>query len=130
MAKVLGVGGLFFKSANPRKLARWYRDTLGMSFGGSTFAMFKPATMPKKGYTVWAAFPASSQYFKPSKSRHMVNLVVDDVEEALAQVVAAGARAVGKVRSSPYGRFGWFLDPDGTKIELWQLQVRKTRKHR
>jgi predicted enzyme related to lactoylglutathione lyase len=88
--------------------------------------MFKPARMPKPSYTVWSVFPASSRYFGPSASRHMVNFVVDDVEGALAQVVAAGGKAVGPVRDYPYGRFGWFLDPDGNKVELWQpLPVRR-----
>ena len=120
MAQVLGVGGIFFKSSSPRKLARWYSRSLAFALLGPTAAMFRAARLPKSSYTVWSVFSASSRYFKPSASRHMVNFVVDDVEGALTQVVAAGGKAVGRVRDYPYGRFGWFLDPDGNKVELWE----------
>ena len=120
MAEVLGVGGVFFKSRSPRRLARWYSRCLGFALLGPTAAMFKAARVPKAAYTVWSVFSASSGYFRPSLSQHMVNFVVDDVEGALAQVVAGGGKTVGRVRDYPYGRFGWFLDPDGNKVELWQ----------
>jgi predicted enzyme related to lactoylglutathione lyase len=122
VAKALGVGGVFFKSANPRKLARWYSRCLGFPLAGAASASFSPGKMPKGSSTVWSAFSASTRYFNPSESLHMVNFLVDDVEGALKQVVAAGGKLVGRVRDSPYGRFGWFLDPDGNKVELWQLQ--------
>jgi len=83
-------------------------------------AMFKPSAMPANGVTVWSVFPSSTKYFRPSSSEFMINLVVDDVDEALCQVELAGGTIVGKPKSSPYGRFGWFLDPDGNKVELWQ----------
>ena len=127
MAEVLGVGGVFFKSRSPRRLARWYSRCLGFPLLGPTAAMFKEARGPKAGYTVWSVFSASSGYFRPSRSQHMVNFVVDDVEGGLAQVVAAGGKAVGRVRDYPYGRFGWFLDPDGNKVELWQPRPAKRR---
>jgi predicted enzyme related to lactoylglutathione lyase len=76
--------------------------------------------MPKQSGTVWSVFSAGTRYFRPSASPFMINFLVDDVEAALDQVVAAGGKAVGKVRDYPYGRFGWFLDPDGNKVELWQ----------
>ena len=120
MAQVLGVGGVFFKSRSPRRLARWYSRCLGFPLLGPTAAMFKPARTAKPSYTVWSVFSSSSGYFRPSRSKHMVNFVVDDVEGALAQVTAAGGKAVGRVRAYPYGHFGWFLDPDGNKVELWQ----------
>ena len=132
MAQVLGIGGVFFKSSNPRKLARWYSRSLGIPLAGPTVAVFKPASMPKQSYTVWSVFPASTRYFRPSESQLMVNFVVDDVEGALALVVAAGGKAIGKVREYPYGRFGWFQDPDGNKVELWQpaRQERKSSRKR
>ncbi len=120
MAQVLGVGGVFVKSPNPKKLARWHSRTLGFSLAFPTGAVFSSAEMPKGSQTVWSAFPASAAYFKPGKAQFMVNFVVDDVEAALEQVVAAGGKLVGKVREHAYGRFGWFLDPDGNKVELWQ----------
>jgi catechol 2,3-dioxygenase-like lactoylglutathione lyase family enzyme len=70
--------------------------------------------------TVSSVFPSSTRYLRPSRSRFMINLVVDDVGEALGQVELAGGTIVGKPKGSAYGRFGWFLDPDGNKVELWQ----------
>jgi predicted enzyme related to lactoylglutathione lyase len=127
MAQVLGVGGVFFKSRSPRSLARWYSRCLGFPLVGPTAAMFKAARMPKPSYTVWSVFSVASRYFRPSASQHMVNFLVDDVEGALAQVIAAGGKAIGRVRDHPYGRFGWFLDPEGNKVELWQLLPVKRR---
>lgn len=120
MAHVLGVGGVFFRSRNPRKLARWYRDSLGIPLDMPSAAVFKPSQMPKNGLTVWSVFPARTRYFRPSASPFMINLVVDDVDEALCQVEIAGGTIVGKPKSHEYGRFGWFLDPDGNKVEVWQ----------
>jgi len=124
MAKVLGVGGVFFKSVSPRRLARWYSRCLGFPLVAPGVATFSPASMPKRSYTVWSALPSATRYFGASKQQHMVNFVVDDVERALEQVVAAGGTRVGRIRDHPYGRFGWFLDPDGNKVELWQPQAR------
>lgn len=121
MAKAIGVGGVFFKTGDPEGLAAWYRDWLGIpieeTFGG---AIFRPASMPPAGYTVWAPFQASSNYFDPSHKPYMLNLVVDDLDGALAQVRQGGAEVVGDIEEYEYGRFGWFMDPDGNKIELWE----------
>jgi predicted enzyme related to lactoylglutathione lyase len=123
MAKVLGVGGIFFKSPDPQRLYQWYAQWLGLKVeveGGVTFVAFYQRTMPKTGYTVWSAFEAATTYFAPSKQEFMFNLVVDDLEEALRQVKAGGAQVVGEVEKNEYGQFGWFMDPDGNKVELWQ----------
>ncbi len=121
MAKVIGVGGVFFKTGDPQGLAAWYRDWLGLpvdeTYGG---ASFRPDTMPRGGYTVWAPFQSSSTYFGPSAKPYMFNLVVDDLDGALAQVREGGAEIVGEIEEYEYGRFGWFLDPDGNKVELWE----------
>ncbi len=130
MAQVLGVGGVFLRSPSPRKLALWYSRSLGFSLSFPTGTVFSVAKMPKTSTTVWSVFPASTSYFKPAKSQFMVNFVVDDVEAALEQVVAAGGRAVGKVREYPSGRFGWFLDPDGNKVELWEPRKPKQTKRK
>ena len=85
-----------------------------------TFVAFLLHSMPRNGYTVWSAFEATTTYFSPSDNEFMFNLVVDDLEEALSQVKAGGAQVVGEVEKSEYGQFGWFMDPDGNKVELWQ----------
>jgi len=123
MAKVLGVGGVFFKSPDPAKLFRWYSQWLGLPVeteSGVTFVSFSPLGMPSKGYTVWSAFSSDTTYFLPSGNDFMFNLVVDNLAEALSQVKTGGAQVVGDIEKSDYGQFGWFMDPDGNKVELWQ----------
>lgn len=121
MAKVLGVGGVFFLCEDPAALAAWYKQHLGFdidpSYGGCSF---KPTEMPSAGATVWAPFKQDTEYFKPSSKTYMINLVVDDLQAALQQVGAAGAELVGEPESYDYGDFGWFMDPAGNKVELWQ----------
>lgn len=119
MAKALGVGGIFFKARDPAALLEWYGRALGLPAADGCVA-FAPADMPDRSYTVWSPFAADTDYFEPSKQPFMFNLVVDDVEGALAQVEAAGGQRVGGVDDYDYGRFGWFLDPEGNKVELWE----------
>ncbi|OGN94383.1 MAG: glyoxalase [Chloroflexi bacterium RBG_13_50_21] len=122
MAKVLGIGGIFFKSPDPQELCQWYAQWLGIhvEVEPGTFALFFPGTMPQNGYTVWSAFESTTTYFAPSENAFMFNLVVDNLGEALSQVKAGGGQMVGEVEKSDYGQFGWFMDPDGNKVELWQ----------
>ncbi len=121
MAKVIGVGGVFFKTDDPQGLGAWYRDWLGVpideTYGG---ASFRPEHMADGGYTVWAPFQSTTTYFSPSAKPYMFNLVVDDLDGALAQVTKGGGKVVGEVEDLEYGRFGWFMDPDGNKVELWE----------
>ncbi len=120
MAKVLGVGGIFFKSRDPQKLGQWYLDTLGVPVEHPYGASFGPGVLPKNGATVWSPFKEDTTYFEPSKREFMFNLVVDDLDGALAQVVAAGGALAGDAQDFEYGRFGWFIDPEGNKVELWE----------
>lgn len=119
MAKVLGVGGIFFKSPNPKKLHEWYATWLGMKIEewGTTYF---PKDYPANSQTVWSAFEASSSYFYPSKTNFMFNLIVDDLEKALDQVQEGGAAVIGNIEKMEFGSFGWFMDPDGNKVELWE----------
>jgi predicted enzyme related to lactoylglutathione lyase len=120
MAKVLGLGGFFFKSREPVKLGEWYQQWLGMELASDHNSVsFKPETMPEKGCSVWAPFKHDTDYFAPSDQPTMVNLIVDDVAGALAQVKEGGATIIGEVEEYEYGTFGWFLDPEGNKVELW-----------
>ena len=112
MAKVLGVGGIFFRSPDPQRLHDWYARWLNMELQ-SWGTAFSPGSMPANGQTVWSAFHANTDYFLPSQKEFMFNLVVDNLEEALAQVI-------GTVEKLEYGSLGWFLDPDGNKVELWE----------
>ncbi|MES2316502.1 MAG: VOC family protein [Pseudomonadota bacterium] len=120
MAKVLGIGGVFFKSDDPQALMAWYQATLGLPTDSADYASFFAATMPPGGCTVFSPFKTGSDYFAPSKREFMFNLIVDDLDGALRQVTAAGAELAGEPQSFDYGRFGWFIDPDGNKVELWE----------
>jgi len=120
MAKVIGVGGIFFKSEDPEKLGAWYRKWLAVPMEGAYGANFKPEGLPPGALTVWCPFPAATKYFDPADRPYMFNLVVDDLDGALAQVQEGGAEIAGDVQEEEYGRFGWFLDPEGNKVELWQ----------
>jgi len=125
MAKALGVGGVFFKSPDPAALGRWYEKWLGIplekDWGG---ASFPPSAMPPGGATIWSPFPADTKYFDPPDRAFMFNLVVDDLDGALAQVREGGAETPGEIQEMEFGRFGWFIDPDGNKVELWEPKAR------
>ena len=120
MAKVVGVGGVFFKSEDPEKLGAWYQKWLGVPFEHPYGASFKPESLPPGGMTVWTPFSGSTAYFEPSTRDYMFNLIVDNLEEALSQVAEGDAEIVGEIQDEDYGRFGWFVDPDGNKVELWE----------
>ena len=122
MATVRGVGGIFFTSPDPARLRAWYAKWLGIPAEGPG-ASFAPDAMPAGGVTVFSAFTADTTYFAPATRGFMFNLIVDDLEGALAQVRAGGAQVVGDVEAYDYGRFGWFVDPDGNKVELWQVPL-------
>lgn len=120
MAKALGIGGVFFKCEDPAALAEWYQKWLGLAisdFGGVNFELNK---LPGNAFCVWGPFKASTDYFEPSRREFMVNLVVDDLEATLKQVEEGGAEVVGEIEEYEFGKFGWFIDPEGTKVELWQ----------
>jgi len=121
MAKILGVGGVFFQCDEPGELGAWYARWLGLpvepEWGG---ASLPPERMPPGGLTVWGPFARDTAYFQPSSLPFMINLVVDDLDAALAQVREGGAQVMPETQHEPYGRFGWFIDPAGVKVELWQ----------
>lgn len=121
--QVLGIGGIFFRARDSQTLGQWYSDTLGMaveSWGSTQGTTFQPDQMPAGAYTVWAAFAADTDYFGGSGQQHMINLVVDDLDAALNRVAAAGAEVIPEREVQEYGSFGWFVDPDGNRVELWQ----------
>jgi predicted enzyme related to lactoylglutathione lyase len=115
MKRVIGVGGIFIKSADPARLRDWYQKHLGIpveSWGGTAF------TGP--GTTVWNIFEAGSNYFSPSQAQFMVNYRVDKLRPLIDALRAEGCQVDDKVEESEYGKFGWVVDPDGNKIELWE----------
>lgn len=120
MAKTLGIGGVFFRADDPQSLAEWYATWLGFALQSGSAATFDPQLMPDGGFTVWGAFDRNSEYFAPGKQSYMINLVVDDLDGALRQVKEGGAIVTEDIREHEYGLFGWFVDPQGNKVELWE----------
>jgi predicted enzyme related to lactoylglutathione lyase len=118
--RILGLGGVFIKSADPDRLKAWYRDVLGVSLDdyGAVFSISGLA-----GDQIWSPFPTDTAYFAPSTREVMLNFQVDDLDALIVRILAAGGVMQGDVQEEPYGRFAWLMDPDGTKIELWQQQA-------
>ena len=116
MAKVTGLGWLFYKVDDTERTKRWYKEMLGV--GGDWGAMFAFADDPA-GSSVLSPFAASSDYFAPSDKPFMMNLRVDDLDGMVADLEAKGVEILGRQDES-YGRFAWILDCDGVKVELWQ----------
>jgi predicted enzyme related to lactoylglutathione lyase len=123
MKRVVGIGGVFFKSQNPEKLREWYRDHLGFSLEEWGGVVFKPnaADGPvDQEKTVWSLFPNDSDYFAPSTQAFMINYRVDDLHALLAQLRSEGCAVDVKVDESEFGKFGWVMDPEGNRVELWE----------
>ena len=117
MAKVTGLGGIFYKVADTAATQAWYRDNLGV--GGEYGAMFPFKNDAADGFTLLSPFKADSDYFAPSAAPFMINLRVDDLDGMIADLAAKGIAILGR-QDEDYGRFAWILDPDGVKVELWQ----------
>ena len=123
MKRVTGIGGIFIKARDPAALRDWYRRHLGMDiqdWGGMTFHWHEAGAPTADGATVWSVFDQDSAYFAPSTAPFMVNYRVDDLHVLLAVLRAEGCKVDDKVEQSDYGKFGWVMDPEGNRIELWQ----------
>jgi len=124
MARVTGIGGVFFKAKDPDKLARWYADHLGLElqdWGGVVFRWAADQeAQPSEGVTVWHLAKEDGDWFAPSTSPVMINYRVDDLDELLAQLAAAGIDPVKGPDEEFNGRFAWVMDPEGNKVELWE----------
>lgn len=123
MKRVTGIGGIFIKSEDPERLKAWYRKHLGMDiqpWGGMAFLWQTPEAPNPNGATVWSVFDASSDYFAPSTAPFMVNYRVDDLSAVLAALREEGCDVDDKTDESDFGKFGWVLDPDGNRVELWE----------
>jgi len=120
--RILGIGGVFFKSANRDQMRDWYSKHLGLADkGGGMMLPWREHDDPQKEHmTVWSLFAASSNYFDPSHASFMVNYIVDDLDALLDRLKQEGVNIDAKRMNESYGRFAWIYDPDGNKIELWQ----------
>lgn len=121
MKRVTGIGGIFFKSSDPKALGAWYRDHLGLDvtdWGGVIF-QWGNSDNPA-GMTVWSLFAADTDKMAPSSAPFMVNFRVADLDALLAALRTEGCNVLPETEDSEFGKFGWVIDPDGNKVELWQ----------
>ena len=126
MAKVTGIGGVFFKSTHDNAaVAAWYRQHLGMPLEawGGAILKWPEDRAEDGGLTVWHVAEKDSQWFSPSRGSFMINYRVDNLVELLAQLRASGIEALQGPESHENGKFAWILDPDGNKVELWEPKI-------
>lgn len=119
MAKAVGVGGVFLRARDPKALSKWYETNLGIERRVSDEALTFEGP-ESAGTTVFAHFPADTQYFGEGPQQAMVNFRVDDIDGMLAKLEAAGVRIDPRREDYSYGRFAWIWDPEGNRVELWQ----------
>lgn len=123
MARVTGIGGIFFKAkGDPKALAAWYEKHLGMKLEewGGAILKWPEDTASDRGLTVWHVAEADTTWFSPSEASFMVNYRVDDLTALLAQLAEADITPLKGPDVEPNGKFAWIVDPDGNKIELWE----------
>ena len=123
MKRVTGIGGIFFKSKDPKALGEWYRVHLGINveeWGGAAFRWVSESNPTGTGTTIWCPFQEGSANFSPGKASFMVNFRVEDLHALIALLRAEGCEVDEKVEESGYGKFGWVHDPEGNRLELWQ----------
>jgi predicted enzyme related to lactoylglutathione lyase len=123
MKRVTGIGGVFFKAKDAAVLRAWYKEHLGIdvqSWGGAAFDWTDEAGKPTGGTTAWLIAKADTDQFAPSQAPFMVNYRVADLKGLLAALRAEGCNVMDKVDESDFGKFGWVIDPEGNKVELWQ----------
>lgn len=119
---VMGIGGVFFKCKDREALVDWYRKHFGIDDDGygATFPFKGDEAKGRPGYSVWTPFEQDSDYFSPSDKDYMINFRIRDLSEFVELLRSEGVTIVGEVEEYDYGRFAWVLDPEGTKIELWE----------
>lgn len=129
MKRVIGLGGIFFKAKDPEKLREWYKRHLDLPVDewGATFQLAngdgtKPA---REAQIVWSPFEANTEYFAPSDKPFMINFRVDDLDALLSELRREGVTVDEKTDQSELGKFGWIMDPEGNRIELWEPPLAK-----
>ena len=123
MDRVTGIGGIFFKSQDPKKLKGWYQEHLGIAPDAEGYVQFEwreKDDPDRVGYTVWNPFPHDTDYFNPSTKPFMVNFRVADLQALLEQLRKEGVQVDDKVEEYEFGKFGWIMDLEGNRVELWE----------
>jgi predicted enzyme related to lactoylglutathione lyase len=122
MARVTGVGGVFLRSRDPKAMAKWYAENLGVKladFNGTAF-QWSDEVPAGTGMTAWSAFPEDTAYFGEGTQAVMIDYRVDDLDALLTELEAKGVWIDPKRQDEVYGKFAWIKDCDGNRVELWQ----------
>ena len=122
MKKVTGIGGIFFKTKDPKQMIEWYSKNLGLLTNeyGSLFEFRESDNTDKKGYLQWSPFPNDSSYMQPSEKDFMINYRVENIEKLVEELKANGVEVLDEIESYEYGKFVHIMDPENNKIELWE----------
>lgn len=123
MQRVTGIGGIFFKAKDAPALQAWYKRHLGIDvqpWGGAAFTWTDGEGKPAGGTTIWSVSADDAEQFAPGTARFMVNDRVADLHGLMQALKAEGCNVLDKIDDSEYGKFGWVIDPEGNKVELWQ----------
>jgi predicted enzyme related to lactoylglutathione lyase len=121
--RVTGIGGIFFKANDPVALRAWYQRGLGidvLEWGGAAFRWSDADGNPVGGTTIWSVAEANSDQFAPSAASFMINYRVADLHALIDSLRKEGCNVLDKIDESEYGKFGWVIDPEGNKVELWE----------
>ncbi len=123
MKRVIGLGGVFFKAEDPAALGAWYARHLGFDLeenGSVSFPLRREEDAPPRGFVVWGPFAADTRYFEPSKKPFMINFRLHDLDALLAQLRVEGVDVDDRTEEYEFGKFGWIMDPEGNRVELWE----------
>ena len=123
MKRVTGIGGIFFKTKDPAAMRSWYQKHLGIDvqdWGGAAFRWADADGNPTAGTTIWNVSDGSGNYFGPSTSSFMINYRVEDLHALILALRMEGCNLLDKTEESEYRKFGWVIDPEGNKVELWE----------
>lgn len=120
--KVTGIGGIFFKCKDPKKLREWYKTHLGLNTNpyGTVFEWRQGADTTKKGFTQWSPFSEKTTYFEPSEKDFMINYRVENLEALVKELKKEGVVITDTIETFDYGKFVHIMDPEGNKVELWE----------
>jgi len=122
LKRVTGIGGIFFKCKDPKKVREWYKTHLGLNTNqyGTVFEWRQGADTTKKGFTQWSPFAETTKYFAPSTKDFMINYRVENLEALVGQLKKEGVVVVDSIETVDYGKFVHILDVEGNKLELWE----------
>jgi len=118
--KVTGIGGVFFKTEDVNATKDWYKKHLGLNTDDYGCTFWWKDNEGNKASTQWSPFKKDTEYFEPSKKDFMFNYRVENLKELLEELKAEGVTVIDKIEEYSYGKFGWIIDLDGNKIELWE----------